>query len=95
MRCTAITGSRHPHVELKNQHVWDGHDNATRVQETGHGLKLHRYDWSDEDLAQAIETLVSDTAMRDRLKATSAHMQAENGARKAAHLLDKLLKAQA
>ena len=25
-------------------YVWDGHDNATRVQETGHGLKMHRYD---------------------------------------------------
>ncbi len=75
-------------------YVWDGHDNATRVQETGHGLKLHRYDWSDEDLAQAIETLVGDTAMRDKLKATSAHMQAENGAQKAAHLLDQLLTAQ-
>ncbi len=76
-------------------YVWDGHDNATRVQETGHGLELHRYDWSDEDLAQVIETLVTDAAMRDRLKATSAHMQAQNGAQKAAQLLDQLLKAQA
>ena len=32
-------------------YVWDGHDNATRVQETGHGFKLDRYDWTDEELA--------------------------------------------
>ena len=34
-------------------YVWDGHDNATRVQETGYGLKLDRYAWSDGDLARA------------------------------------------
>ncbi len=27
-------------------YVWDGHDNATRVQETGHGFGFHRYDWT-------------------------------------------------
>ena len=27
-------------------YVWDGHDNATRVHETRHGLKMPRYDWS-------------------------------------------------
>ena len=32
-------------------YVWDGHDNATRVQETGHGFKLDRYDWTDEEMA--------------------------------------------
>jgi UDP:flavonoid glycosyltransferase YjiC (YdhE family) len=78
----------HPALHL----VW--RDNATRAQETGHGLKLHRYDWSEEEFVQAIGTLVSDTAMRDRLKATSAHMQTQNGARKVAHLLDQFVKAE-
>ena len=36
-------------------YVWDGHDNATRVQETGHGFKLDRYDWTDEGLAAEID----------------------------------------
>ena len=44
-------------------YVWDGHDNATRVQETRHGLKMHRADWRDEDLAAALETLIHDRAM--------------------------------
>jgi UDP:flavonoid glycosyltransferase YjiC (YdhE family) len=73
-------------------YVWDGHDNATRVQETGHGLKMHRSDWSDAELAQALETLVTDKAMHEKLTATSAHMQARNGTQKAARLLDELLK---
>ena len=29
-------------------YVWDGHDNATRVEETGHGFKMPRYDWTDD-----------------------------------------------
>jgi MGT family glycosyltransferase len=76
-------------------YVWDGHDNATRVQETGHGLKMHRSEWSDAELAQALETLVTDKAMHEKLAATSAHMQAQDGRKKAARLLDGLLRAQA
>ena len=72
-------------------YVWDGHDNAMRVQETGHGLHLNRYAWTDEELLQAIETCLSDEAMRSRLAATSAHMQGRNGPEKAAGLLESLV----
>ena len=72
-------------------YVWDGHDNATRVQETGHGLKMHRSDWTDESLAAALHTLVTDETMKTKLAATRAHMQAESGTAKAARLLDGLL----
>jgi MGT family glycosyltransferase len=75
-------------------YVWDGHDNATRVQETGHGLTMHRYDWSDEQLAGAIHTLLTDEAMRRKLKATSLHMRSQDGRQKAARLLDGLLREQ-
>ena len=76
-------------------YVWDGHDNATRVQETGHGLKMDRYVWNDADLAQALETLLTDAAMHAKLRQTSAHMQARDGAQKAATLLDGLVRGQA
>ena len=72
-------------------YVWDGHDNATRVAETGHGLKLHRYDWSDEDLLRAIDRLIDDPAMRDRLARTSSQMQEAEGPSFAARLLDQAL----
>jgi len=75
-------------------YVWDGHDNATRVQETGHGLKMPRYDWTDADMAKALETLINDSAMQKKLAATKAHMQAQNGTEKAAKLLDALAKGQ-
>lgn len=71
-------------------YVWDGHDNATRVQETGHGLKMHRYDWTDAEMAKAIETLLTDQAMHANLAKAKAHMQAQSGPAKAARLLDAL-----
>ena len=74
-------------------YVWDGHDNATRAQETGHGLKMHCSHWRDAEFARALETLVTDQAMHGKLAATSAHMQARDGRKKAARLLDGLLQA--
>lgn len=70
--------------------VWDGHDNAMRVEETGHGHRLHRYDWDAAGLLRLIEATLADSAMAARLAATSAHMQARNGPQKAARLLEDL-----
>lgn len=72
-------------------YVWDGHDNATRVQETGHGLKMHRADWEEQDLADAINTLLTDRDMQQKLGQSSADMRSQNGTAKAARLLDQLL----
>jgi MGT family glycosyltransferase len=71
-------------------YVWDGHDNATRVQETGHGFKMDRYAWTDAELAQKIEAMLTDPAMKARLASTSAHMQSRHGPTKAAEILNRL-----
>jgi len=71
-------------------YVWDGHDNAMRVQETGHGFRSDRYEWTDEELTEKIETCLSDKDMAVRLTKTSEHMQAANGQEKAATLLSEL-----
>ncbi|WP_428650523.1 nucleotide disphospho-sugar-binding domain-containing protein [Roseibium sp.] len=73
-------------------YVWDGHDNATRVDETGHGFKMDRYDWSEADLAAKLEQMIGDPAMKAKLAATSTHMQARSGPQKAAGILDEVLK---
>src|SRR5262245_56359878 len=72
-------------------YVWDGHDNATRVQETGHGFKMPRYDWTDAELAARLEACLTDPGLKAKLTATSAHMQAQDGPVKAAGLLEGLL----
>ena len=73
-------------------YCWDGHDNATRVAETGHGLKLPRYDWEENDLAGALERVLTDRAMAAKLAATSAEMKAADSRHKAARLLDGILR---
>ena len=72
-------------------YVWDGHDNATRVQETGHGLKMHRSNWSDEQFISALETLLTDNEMHALLKRTSTHMKAADGRQKAAGIIEELI----
>jgi len=72
-------------------YVWDGHDNATRVQETGHGFKLDRYEWTEAELRRKLDAMVSDPSMQQRLAATSAHMRSRHGPTKAAGILDGLL----
>ena len=72
-------------------YVWDGHDNATRVQETGHGLKMHRGHWSDAELAANIENLLSSADIQRKLASTAQHMQSSRGTAKAARLLSELV----
>jgi len=72
-------------------YVWDGHDNAMRVQETGHGFRVDRYEWTDAELIAKLELLLSDKAMAKKLAATSAHMQSSRGTEKAARLLSELV----
>ena len=72
-------------------YVWDGHDNATRVQETGHGFKLPRYEWTDEELAQKLQSCLTDSG--DAGKA-GGHLGAYAGAQRAGKsgdILDGLL----
>ena len=72
--------------------VWDGHDNATRVEETGYGYQLHRYDWSVSALRTRIELCLNNTIMHGKLQDISRYMQAHDGAAHAATLLDDLLR---
>jgi MGT family glycosyltransferase len=72
-------------------YVWDGHDNATRVQETGHGFRMHRYEWTEADLVARIDAMLNDARMRARLRETSRRMQAEHGPTVAAARIAALL----
>ncbi len=50
---------------------WDQYDNAQRVHETGHGVRLPTYTFTDDELLAAVERLLADTAVRERLRAVS------------------------
>ncbi|WP_290811791.1 glycosyltransferase [Halovivax sp.] len=76
-------------------YVWDGQDNATRLDETDHGIKLHRSDWTPDELAAAIDTCLTDDEIRSNVATTSADMQETDGKTKAARLLEELLESHA
>ncbi len=46
---------------------WDQYDNAQRMQELGFGIRLATYDCSAEELREAVDRLLADTALRSRL----------------------------
>ena len=73
-------------------YVWDGHDNAMRVQETGHGFRMHRYDWDDSELADKLQVCTTDATMQARLAETSRYMRSHKGPQDAAKILDGILR---
>jgi MGT family glycosyltransferase len=70
---------------------WDQYDNAQRMDETGHGVRLATYTHEPEELTGAIDRLLADSALRDRLGAAAARLQASPGTTKAADLIETLL----
>ena len=83
----------HGKAPLVMPFAWDGHDNARRVHETGHGIGMHRYAWNDDELLGHLEHLRADEAIRMRLRETSAWMQAHDGRAVAARRIQALLDA--
>jgi UDP:flavonoid glycosyltransferase YjiC (YdhE family) len=69
---------------------WDQHDNAQRLDETGYGVRLDSYGFKDEELYGAIERLLADTALRDRMAAIAEDLQGHPGTERAAGLIEQL-----
>jgi MGT family glycosyltransferase len=67
---------------------WDQHDNAQRMHELGLGVRLDTYRFDDAELHSAISALLSDSALQARLGRASAQIQARQGLRKAADLVE-------
>ena len=67
---------------------WDQYDNAQRVQETGFGLRLDTYGHAPEELLRAVDSVLGDEAMRGRLAAASARLQAHKGTERAAERIE-------
>jgi MGT family glycosyltransferase len=68
-------------------YCWDGHDNAARAEETGVGIRFSRYDWTDAQLAAAIDDLATDGARRETLARNAASMREAAGAHAAARAI--------
>jgi UDP:flavonoid glycosyltransferase YjiC (YdhE family) len=69
---------------------WDQVDNAQRVDETGFGIRLPAYDFADAELTGAIDRLLADRTLHERLAATAGRIQSGSGTVKAAGLIERL-----
>ena len=69
---------------------WDQYDNAQRVHELGYGVRLDTYGHEPDELRGAIDTLLGDQMLRERLRRVSARLQEVPGTEKAASLIERV-----
>jgi MGT family glycosyltransferase len=67
---------------------WDQYDNAQRVHETGFGVRLATYAFEDAELTGAIDRLLGDVALRERMAGLAAEIQARDGVSRAADAIE-------
>jgi MGT family glycosyltransferase len=70
---------------------WDQYDNAQRMDETGFGIRLDTYGHKPEQLTIAIESLLGDRWLHERLDAVSSRLQAAPGTVAAADAIERML----
>jgi MGT family glycosyltransferase len=68
---------------------WDQHDNAQRLDETGFGIRIDTYAHDPAELRAAIDRLLDDGEVADRLAQTSRRLQAARGTELAADLIER------
>jgi MGT family glycosyltransferase len=69
---------------------WDQHDNAQRIHEAGLGVRLDTYRCSRDEFVGAIEQLVHDEGLRERLATQARQTQRRDGVVEAARLIEEV-----
>ena len=69
---------------------WDQYDNAQRVDETGFGKRLDTYRVEKAELESAIDGLLANTPLRERMADISQQIRAEDGVRREAEIIADL-----
>jgi MGT family glycosyltransferase len=67
---------------------WDQYDNAQRVDETGFGVRLATYAFEDGELSGAIDHLLGDAGLRNRMTAIGTEIRARDGVARAATAIE-------
>ena len=69
---------------------WDQYDNAQRVHELGYGVRLPTYAFTDDELLGAVDRLLADAALRERMAAIGADIRARDGLRRGAEIIEQV-----
>jgi MGT family glycosyltransferase len=69
---------------------WDQYDNAQRVHELGFGIRLATYAFADGELTGAVDRLLADTVLRERMAAIGAGIRARDGLHRGAEIIEQV-----
>jgi MGT family glycosyltransferase len=69
---------------------WDQYENAQRIHELGFGIRLDTYGFADAELTDAVDRLLADTALRNRLEGIGADIRARDGLRVGADVIERV-----
>jgi MGT family glycosyltransferase len=58
---------------------WDQYDNAQRVDETGFGVRLATYAFTDDEMHGALDRLLKDESLHAKMQANAAEIQKRDG----------------
>jgi MGT family glycosyltransferase len=69
---------------------WDQYENAQRIDELGFGVRLPTYAFSDFELTDAVDRLLADGDLRDRLADIGAAIRDRDGLRVGADVIEEV-----
>jgi uncharacterized protein (TIGR00661 family) len=69
---------------------WDQYDNAQRIHEMGYGIRLATYTFTDEQMHNALSSLLSDTALQKKMQENAKVIQSRDGLAVAASVIEKV-----
>lgn len=58
---------------------WDQYDNAQRIDELGFGVRLATYEFADQEMHEAIDGLLQNSALRSKLETIGQEIRASDG----------------
>ena len=66
-------------------------DNAQRLQEKGLGIRLETYDFEEQQMLDAVEKLMNDKALNERLKAAARRIETSQSKVKACQRMEQIV----
>ena len=72
---------------------WDQYDNAQRMHELGFGIRLATYEFTEEEMGQALDKLLNDNVLATTMKSNAAEIQKRDGLGIAANLIESVARA--
>ena len=67
---------------------WDQYDNAQRMDELGFGVRLRTYEFTDAEMLEALDRLLGDRDLRDRLEKQGEAIRARRGTEVGADVIE-------